>query len=181
MQSKTWHKHQNPKPRSIPRAKIPPPSVHTSPGEDMWVTKLRQIEKGSKLARERGLTSRLLQNTPRWPRLALLSSAVSRRSFLFHYFHHASPHPPRSLTPHTHTQAVSGHLQLRKILRRSTAAAEHTLSQQLQLAMRSRWIVNGSSDARPSINQLGHRYHTRSHPHPRSEHRKLIEIEKGIN
>lgn len=181
MQSKTWHKHQNPKPRSIPRAKIPPPSVHTSPGEDMWVTKLRQIEKGSKLARERGLTSRHFYKTLRGglasrycPPLFLAVPSYSTIS--------TTQAPiPHGLSPPTHTHAVSGHLQLRKILRRSTAAAEHTLSQQLQLAMRSRWIVNGSSDARPSINQLGHRYHTRSHPHPRSEHRKLIEIEKGIN
>ena len=57
---------QNPKMKSplstpIHQAKIPPSScctVSQERPEDMWVTKLRQIEKGSKLARERGLTSR---------------------------------------------------------------------------------------------------------------------------
>lgn len=108
MQSKTWHKHQNPKPRSIPRAKIPPPSVHTSPREDMWVTKLRQIEKGSKLARERGLTSRHFYKTLRGglasrycPPLFLAVPSYSTISTT------QAPIPHGLSPPHTHTHTQS--------------------------------------------------------------------------
>lgn len=74
-------------------------------------------------------------------------------------------HPPRSLTPHIHTRArARAYTHIRKSPATCSCAKSyeehssgaHPLSQ-LQLAMRSRWIVNGSSDARPSINQLDHR------------------------
>lgn len=91
--------------------------------------------------------------------------------FLLIPFHHASSHPPRSLTPHTHTHThprararTHAYTHIRKSPATCSCAKSyeehssgaHPLSQ-LQLAMRSRWIVNGSSDARPSINQLDHR------------------------
>lgn len=124
MQSKTWHKHQNPKPRSIPRAKIPPPSVHTSPGEDMWVTKLRQIEKGSKLARERGLTSRHFYKTLRGglasrycPPLFLAVPSYSTIS--------TTQAPiPHGLSPPTHTHTRS----LRPLAAAQNPTEEHSSS-----------------------------------------------------
>lgn len=148
----------------------------------------RSKREASLLVRE-VLRRATFKNTPRRPRLALLSSAVSRRSFLSLSTTQALSHPPRSLTPHIHARArARTYTHIPKSPATCSCAKSyeehsggaHPLSQ-LQLAMRSRWIVNGSSDARPSINQLDHRYHTRSHLHPRSEYRKLIEIEKGIN
>lgn len=96
----------------------------------------RSKREASLLVRE-VLRRATFKNTPRRPRLALLSSAVSRRSFLSLSTTQALSHPPRSLTPHIHARArAHAHIHIYLSLRplaaaqnptRSTAA-EHTLS-----------------------------------------------------